>query len=292
LGLAISKRLALNMGGELLLTSEGGKGTCFTFTLSPEIYPLEMISEEEVNELMVERWLASDSFIRDIVLDYIPEVVKQIKEIQHQCIAQDWHGLKESLHRVKGTSAHFNILEVHHLCRDFEAYLLDGEPPYDFKEGYLRRLIGVTKKIPNSFIGSEPVNFETSNETTLQEGKRISILVADDVLENRLLISKILESQNVLMDMASNGKEAIEKLNNQYYDCLLLDIQMPETSGEGVLEWIRSQKNEVVGYVITLTANARVEEKNKYIALGSDDYMTKPIDKKILRHKIAQLIKK
>lgn len=291
LGLAISKRLALNMGGELLLTSDGKKGAKFIFTLSPENYLTDNLPVNEQNELMVERWLASDSLIRDIVLEYIPEMINQINIIQEHCKKGNWDGLKECLHRVKGTSSHFKILEVYHLCRDFETYLFDSAPPYDFKKGYMRRLIGVTQKIPDVFSGSIKAELDHSIEEEIDNEKMISILVADDVLENRLLVSKILESQNVSIDMASDGKETIKMLEANYYDCLLLDIQMPEVSGEDVLEWMKLQDHSVVGYVITLTANARVEEKEKYLALGSDDYMMKPIDKKILRGKIAELIK-
>ncbi len=205
---------------------------------------------------------------------------------------EEWDDLKESLHRIKGTSAHFNILEIYNLCRDFETYLYDGSPPYDFKIGYLRRLIGVINKIPDVFSGSVKAEFDEPVSDVINENNMLHILVADDVLENRLLISMILESQNVSIDMASDGAETINMLENKYYDCLLLDIQMPVVSGEGVLEWIKLQESNPAGHVITLTANARIQEKEKYLNLGSDDYMMKPIDKKILREKISNLMSK
>jgi len=294
LGLAISKRLALNMGGDVELFSDGIRGTKFLFTVD---LPIATNNDEEAQNgydygLIVERWLASDSTIRDLVLDYLPDMITQIKELKDICLEEDWNLLKDKLHRIKGTSAHFGILQVYHLCRDFEAYLYDNTPPYNYTNGYVERLMGVVSAIPESFYVKQAVHQQSSETIDKTDEKELSVLVVDDVVENRLLIQKILEKQHVAIVMAENGEEAITKLKEQYFDCVLLDIQMPVLSGESVLKWIANSQERVAGYIITLTANSRLHEKEKYLSLGSHDYMVKPINKEVLREKLNDLRRK
>lgn len=298
LGLAISKRLALHMGGDLTLVSDGVSGTTFILSLRPDKHEERDLSNSEKGILMVEKWLASDSLVRDILLDYIPRVIELGQDIKIQYENEDWQALKENLHKVKGTSGYFKMIEIHHLVRDFEAYLEDGQAPYEFGVGYINRLDQILDKIPETFINVKEENEDVfsplipeddENQQEQDTQSEIRILVADDVLENRLLIRKILEHEHIVIETVASGDEAIAEMKNNYYDCILLDIKMPGTSGEDVLRWIKDQSEPVVGYIITLTANARREDQQLYFDLGCDDYLSKPIDKDDLRRKIASL---
>lgn len=102
LGLAISKKLAMQMGGDLTLESDGLTGTKFIFNLKPVIDNNSESIRDEEGYLMVERWLAADPLIRDIVLEYIPQVIDQVKELRALYDEKDFNELREGIHKLKG----------------------------------------------------------------------------------------------------------------------------------------------------------------------------------------------
>ena len=294
LGLAISKKIITHMGGDFNVYSDGIKGTTFTIRLTPKLYIDDRLSSEKRGQLMVERWLATDSLVRDIALEYIPDMIRQIKELERIYMNGDTNTLEEAIHKLKGTTGHFKMNEIHECLKEFESYLRESDAPHIDGPIYIKELDNFVAQIPPTFNQRsshvESVEaIKSPSENSVDTSRGIRLLLADDVLENRLLIRKMLERENVEIDTASNGEEVIEALKENYYDCLLLDIQMPIVSGEEVLQWIKEQPEKIVGHIITLTANARAEEMSNYIELGSDDYLAKPVNKEMLRNKIKAL---
>jgi CheY-like chemotaxis protein len=106
------------------------------------------------------------------------------------------------------------------------------------------------------------------------------VLLADDSLDNRRLLSFILTRQGAEVETAEDGAEAVAKARAGSYDLVLMDMQMPGTNGYEATARLRA-----AGYdrpIIALTANAFATEREKCLASGCDDYASKPIDKQRL----------
>ena len=148
---------------------------------------------------------------------------------------------------------------------------------------------GVDKPEGSKMLNPDISNFETAevgNSTVDKTGSGFKILVAEDNKMNQTLIKAMLQKLGYGCDLAENGKIALDKLNAQHYDLLLLDIQMPVMDGLETLKYIREDKNLKTLHIIALTANALIGDSDKYIQAGCDDYISKPIDREILKKKI------
>ena len=90
-------------------------------------------------------------------------------------------------------------------------------------------------------------------------------------------------------DFAENGKVAIEKLQTNSYDIILMDLKMPEMDGFEATEYIRNTMNSKIP-IIALTADVTVEDLKRCKAIGMNDHLAKPIDEKLLYNKIVGLV--
>ncbi len=117
--------------------------------------------------------------------------------------------------------------------------------------------------------------------------KKYKILLADDEKELSRAVATILRYSNYEVDTVYNGKEAIEKVNENVYDVIILDIMMPITDGLQSLKEIR--KNNIKTPIILLTAKSQVDDKVEGLDSGANDYLTKPFDKKELLARIRVL---
>ncbi|MEG1995118.1 MAG: ATP-binding protein [Bacilli bacterium] len=132
----------------------------------------------------------------------------------------------------------------------------------------------VTQRI--SSAKEENKNQATSTTLDLTNNK---ILVVDDNLLNLKIAGKILETYNCKPIMVESGQECITKiLNNEHYDIILMDDMMPKLSGIDTLKKLKEIKDFNTP-VIALTANAVSGEREKYMSLGFNEYLAKPIDK-------------
>ena len=113
------------------------------------------------------------------------------------------------------------------------------------------------------------------------------ILLADDNLVNRQVIKMLLAPLGVTIGEAVNGMEALEKLASERFDLVLLDIHMPVMDGRETIAAIRASTqpwNSIP--VIALTADAMSGDREKYLALGMNDYLSKPVDQRELQTKM------
>ena len=94
--------------------------------------------------------------------------------------------------------------------------------------------------------------------------------------DNRMLVQALLEDRYEISEYET-GKEAVEGLPDDVPEVILLDISLPEMDGTEVLEWLRSQDGLKNIPVIALTAHAMAGDREKYLSLGFNEYVTKPI---------------
>jgi CheY-like chemotaxis protein/two-component sensor histidine kinase len=140
----------------------------------------------------------------------------------------------------------------------------------------------------------------TSNLTKLKNTvinpdflKDIKILLVEDNELNQLLAMKVFGKWDKQIDIADNGKIAIEKITNTDYDIILMDIQMPEMDGSELTHHIRTQ----MGYkssvpIIALTAHASLGEEKRCLQNGMNDYLSKPYDFNVLLEKLYHNVNK
>jgi CheY-like chemotaxis protein len=122
-------------------------------------------------------------------------------------------------------------------------------------------------------------------EATRGIGRQIKILLAEDNIDNQNLGRKIMENADYMVDVAENGKAAVEAVSKSQYDLILMDVEMPVMDGFSATREIRAlEKEKNLGYtpIIALTAHALVEYRKECLKNGMDDYITKPFRKKVL----------
>jgi len=112
-----------------------------------------------------------------------------------------------------------------------------------------------------------------------ETNNRLRILLAEDNAVNRLLAVRLLEKRGHAVTVAGNGKEALAALEKQPFDLVLMDVQMPEMDGFEATAAIRDAEKHSGSHlpVIAMTAHAMVGDRERCLAAGMDDYITKPI---------------
>jgi CheY-like chemotaxis protein len=144
------------------------------------------------------------------------------------------------------------------------------------------------------------LNFQKTNakadiETELAgvdaEIKNAKILVVEDIALNQLLMRTLLEDFGFECDIAPNGRIAIEKLLAGTYDIILMDLQMPEMNGFETTEHIRN-KMFLSTPIIALTADVTTSDLARCKAVGMNDYISKPVDERLLYTKLVLYLKK
>lgn len=117
--------------------------------------------------------------------------------------------------------------------------------------------------------------------------KDIKILLVEDNELNQLLAIKVFAKWEKEIDIADNGKIAIEKIEKNDYDIILMDIQMPEMDGNEVTKYIRTNMGSKSNIpIIALTAHATLVEEKRSLESGMNDYLSKPFDFNVLLEKL------
>jgi signal transduction histidine kinase/DNA-binding response OmpR family regulator len=302
LGLAISKRLVNIMGGEIWAESEGipGKGAAFHFTIAVLPATLESLppSPEALTLLQNKRLLLVDD----------NNTNRRIFKLQTEkwgMLVVDTPDPREALNKIEtGEKYDLIVLDMfmpemdggmlareirkHHpdipivLFSSFGQY--NGEFDTGLFNAYLAKplkrsllfdtLIALfdTARTPASIA---PVKSALDTEFASQHPLRI--LLAEDNVVNQKLALRLLEQMGYRADMASNGIEAIESLERQIYDVILMDVQMPEMDGLEATRNIRNLAHTTQPHIIAMTANAMEGDRELCLSAGMDDYISKPI---------------
>ena len=163
--------------------------------------------------------------------------------------------------------------------------------------------IGVNRFISKPIFPSSVLDIITSNsrktnivtetpQDVIPDFSNITLLLAEDVDINRVIFTTLLEESKIGIEIAKNGKEAVQKFTEQptLYDVIVMDIQMPEMNGYEATKQIRAldfKKAKTIP-IIAMSADAFQEDIDKCIACGMNDHLKKPIELDVVIEKIQQ----
>jgi CheY-like chemotaxis protein len=135
------------------------------------------------------------------------------------------------------------------------------------------------------FLHSVEANLPSDQQRLLREARRRdsvldgrTVLLAEDDVRNIFALSSVLEPLGVKLEIARNGREAVERLASMEVDLVLMDIMMPEMDGLTAMREIRSQRQFKDLPIIALTAKAMPDDRERCLQAGANDYIAKPID--------------
>ena len=116
------------------------------------------------------------------------------------------------------------------------------------------------------------------------------ILVVDDDKNTRRLLQAVLEKENYTVTTAGDGEEALAVMDREHIDLVVLDVMMPRMDGYAFTSLLRSTNNELP--ILMVTAKQLPEDKKQGFLVGTDDYMTKPIDEEEMLLRIKALLRR
>jgi CheY-like chemotaxis protein len=145
---------------------------------------------------------------------------------------------------------------------------------------------------------SEPVLITKHTVSEFRGMEKHKILLVEDNIVNQKLAIRLLEKKNYRVDVASNGREAVDTLSDKeknVYDIVLMDIQMPILNGLEATKLIRAKTSGVINNripIIAMTANAMDGDKQRCIDAGMDDYVSKPVKSEKLYEAIEKQLER
>ena len=116
------------------------------------------------------------------------------------------------------------------------------------------------------------------------------ILVVDDDKNTRLLLRAVLEAEKYTVYTAANGEDALEIMDKEHIDLVVLDIMMPKMNGYEFTKTLRESDNNLP--ILMISAKQMPEDKRKGFLVGIDDYMTKPLDEDEMIWRIKALLRR
>jgi GAF domain-containing protein/DNA-binding response OmpR family regulator len=304
LGLAISKRLSELMGGEMWAESEGpGKGSIFTFSIIVPTADLPATRQREhigvqaelqgkrilivddnatnrrILNLQTAKWgMASrDTEFPHEALQWLNQgeafdlaiLDMNMPEMDGVSLAREIRKLNQSLPLVLFSS--LGRREASDNESLFTAYLTKPIKQSQLFDSLAAVFSDVKKIHVNQ---TAPERFKLDPEFATRHPLRI--LLAEDLVVNQKLALRLLEQMGYRADIASNGIEAIESVERQAYDVVLMDVQMPEMDGLEATRQIR-KKELRQPFIIAMTANAMQGDRDMCLEAGMNFYITKPI---------------
>ena len=304
LGLAISHQLAQIMGGRMWVESRVGEGSDFQFTIFAKMgEKTAPLFAHEAQPLLddLHVLVVDDNATNRKILD------KQVRSWgMHPAIVESG---KAALQTLKANGHQFDVAILDMQMPEMDGSTLAKEirklKPYQQLPLVLLTSMGPQSKddedpgfsaflskpikpsqlynVLVSVLEDKPVKTklekkEVGFDAELGTKHPLSILLVEDNMVNQKVATRILEKLGYRADVAANGIEAIQALERQYYQVVLMDIQMPEMDGEEATRQIRARwPSTEQPYIIAMTANALQGDREHFLGIGMDDYISKPV---------------
>ncbi|MCF6323166.1 MAG: PAS domain S-box protein [Gammaproteobacteria bacterium] len=317
LGLSISKRFVELMGGEISVTSEPGKGSCFSFTVDVtrggcdiESSPIELervfvLSEHNTTNkallIQLDDWqlpvkqITADEIIAGFSGELTAEksiLIVDLDRQQYDDFERYVQGIIKTVVKVKLKCL---FVEIDDFC--FSPFI---DRSLDRDIGFISRPV-LPDKLQSSIkwllkgegektYQRDKIIVDTKNDIVVEHEKEsASVLVAEDNLVNQKVVISILKKLGVSADIANNGREALLALSNpeHNYRLVLMDCQMPGVDGYAAARQQRRLEKDNPDIkripIVAMTAHALPGDREKCLDAGMDDYITKPINLEVVR---------
>ncbi|MBT3196369.1 MAG: response regulator [Gammaproteobacteria bacterium] len=308
LGLAISKNLVEMMGGEITVESEYGYGSRFAFSVEMPFREMDEFSLDQLNleEVSNKRLLVVDdsNIARDVLGNLLSSIgfevsfaesgqmaIKQVnqaieEEDPYHIVLMDWqmpgiNGL-EAIEKIQASVAlefqpKMMLVTAHDVSEAREEWGYDGmvltKPvtPLTLFEAIME-LLGHPLKRHLHVLSDN----QEQNAINKLAGARI--LLVEDNLINQELAMELLSDAGIVVRVAGDGKQALEQLEVELFDGVLMDLQMPVMDGITATRNIRAQRKHKNLPIIAMTANVMSGDREKVLEVGMDDLIGKPIN--------------
>ncbi len=317
LGTTISKQLVELMGGTMGVQSEPGIGSIFWFEVPFSKQPAAILSEEKLtlqqlyvltiglpqsDQLAVTNFTKSwglrcehAASLTHFFTYLIDKDVARPANLAILCLPQSIgmsaKDFAANLQELRGQQRLSAILLNPDLHNHSEEEYLDAgyscllRMPLD-KTLLFNALHGIMAPRPSEGV----ISFKEHYERSTANKRGVRILVAEDNGTSQQIIEKILMHGNHQVDLVENGEQALDKLEENNYDLMILDMNMPQMGGLEVVKVHRAlSRTPVDTPVIILTANATLEAKLECERAHIDAYLTKPVDALTLLDTVARL---
>jgi len=322
LGLAISQRIVQHMGGRIWIDSICGAGSTVSFTASLEEAPPQPEQEAQPTARLDDLHGISTLIIDDnatnrrILLEMtrywgmlptgvssgpagLQELVNAVERGQpYRLILLDeqmpgMDGL-EVIEKIKADPRLQGViimmltscdqLSSIARCRSLgvNTYIIKPIRPAELQET-IRMGLGMQAMRPVAHAQST---------SPARQGRALRILVAEDNIINQKLASALLKKMGHEVEVARNGREALDRWNNGNLDMIFMDVQMPEMDGDAATVLIREQeKAKQTGEhipIIAMTAFAMTGDRERFMGAGMDDYLTKPVSSEVVERAVKR----
>jgi PAS domain S-box-containing protein len=311
LGLTISQRLATMMGGTMWVESEVGKGSIFHVTIKAEAIEQEsnallcldshqplltgkhilIIDDHPLNQFILERYTRFWGMATTTV-KMMQEGYDALHETTFDAIILSFYAddldLLSCVSTLRSEPSVGKVPIVVFLpitsCDEFlnqigtyvDAILTRPIKPAHFYQALLRSFaadqLGYAERVEE--IGQKYY----SRVGAIYQERGIRLLLAEDTPANQKIMTYILEDIGCYADVAANGLDVIDMFEEQPYDIILMDVQMPEMDGFETTRYIRSSYPEPSQpWIIAMTAHAMKGDRERCLAAGMNDYIGKPV---------------
>jgi len=319
LGLSISRRIVNFMGGEISVQSELGQGSTFSFSVTLPLAPESTTSGPDAKLAGVPVLIVDDNatnlrILTDVLTawDMQPTAVESgtaaLAAMWSACAAgnpfrlvltdcqmpnMDGFSFVEEIKRVPDFACATIVMLTSgqlqaalHRCQELGIAATLIKP---IKQSELRRalILSLAQNGPRTFESAKP------DRTPIQSTSRsLRILLAEDNHVNQRVAVRILENLGHVVDVAENGQEALEQVRSKDFDVAFFDVQMPVLDGMEAVSLLREREFGTGRHlpVIAMTAHAMSGDRERCLAAGMDDYVSKPIHPQDISTALARVV--